>query len=335
MPESAESAPEEPPKPKPKPKRKPKAAAKPQSPEESNDSDDGKPLGRKPKPSAESAPEEPPKPEPKRKPKAAAKRQSPEESDDSQADMPLGRKTTKKAKLSTAAPAAAAPEVQSTASPAKSPASGPRSTSPKPKKAPAARQPTKVARIVVLPPKCTSEQAEVMIALMEGIKNAPLFVAVPQGTSLPPNIGAHTPVTFIAVTNSGVPRPCLRRIIEGAATALGATKPADLLCAVAYTDAATDADLPTRKNVQLIHPALAEQYGLDAAAPKLATFATSQAYHSLLADAPPVAAESAPAPDLSAECLGRDVPAPGSAADPFCLSDDSDSDDEGCQYVSG
>jgi hypothetical protein len=166
-----------------------------------------------------------------------------------------------------------------------------------------------------------------MIALMEGIKNAPLFVAVPQGTSLPPNIEAHTPVPFIAVTNSGVARPCLRRIIERAATALGATKPADLLCAVAYTDAATDTDLPTRKNVQLIHPALAQEHGLDAAAPKLATFATSQAYHSLL---------SAPAPDLSAECLGRDVPAPGSAADPFCLSDDSDSDDEGwIQYVSG
>jgi hypothetical protein len=170
----------------------------------------GVPISRvvpMPEQPAESAPEEAPKPKPK--PKAAPKRKTEEPDEDSDDEKPLGRKTkkAKKAKPSTAAPAGAEPEVHS--SPAPTSLSRP-STSPKPKNAPAARKFTAVARIVVLPSKCTSEQAEVMIALMAGIEKAPLFVAVPQGTSLPPNIEAHTPIPFIAVINSGVARPCLQ-----------------------------------------------------------------------------------------------------------------------------
>ena len=155
------------------------------------------------------------------------------------------------------------------------------------------RKPNAVARIAVLPRKCTPEQAEAMVALMAQIQNARLFVAVPPCTSLPPALEPHTAIPFSAVTNSGVSRPCVRRMIDAVASAL-AVKTSNLLCAVAYTDSAADSDLTRRKNVQLIHPELVTKYGLETAAPKLAKIAASHAYRSLLAaptaDAPPAAA---------------------------------------------
>ena len=82
-------------------------------------------------------------------------------------------------------------------------------------------------------------------------------------------------------------------MIDAVASAL-AVKTSNLLCAVAYTDAAADSDLTRRRNVQLIHPELVTKYGLETAAPKLAKIAASHAYRSLLAaptaDAPPAAA---------------------------------------------
>lgn len=209
----------------------------------------------------------------KRAPKRAPKRKKAAELDH---DEPLGHKKPKPEQTPT-------PQGASAATSPKTPKPG--------KEA--------VARIAVLPPKCTPEQAEQMVRLADQIGNAPLFVAAPEHTPIPPGLEQHTQIPFVSVTNSGAKRPCLRRILAEVATRLGVA-PSDLLCALVYTDAATDAELPTRQNVQLIHPAVVAQYG-ELATTKLAKIAASQAYASLpgASTAAPAAKAASPIIDLT------------------------------------
>jgi hypothetical protein len=195
-------------------------------------------------------------------------------------------------------PDAESPAAESQSQPDATP---PKLSAKKAKPAPKAATPVAAARLLVVTDQLsTAESLRALIATMDAIRAAPLYVATTTAFPLSAFDNAIEVCLAGAMSKKNEWVVNLRETAETVAQCAGVAL-ADLSLAIAYdgpTVLREDVPFAQLGNVQLINPIILARAGLVFAAPKLADLAASPAYKRILepAQAPSAAPQPAPKP---------------------------------------